>query len=285
MNENFEGMDKEKLFESFLLFQSFMNMNNTINNLAKSREGLGNGNTTVQKKAEIPLVIEKINIEIANNDKKRSDEKRNKLMNMKDRYNHIDEPERDVSSGINNIVSNSDVNNTNSARDNIITDIRPVDNDNEKFNSIVLPTTGGITIIKNNTNNNARVDNPDERPIKGISSYQTNDKLNEEVAKVTKRKTLVKLADIPSNPPILVPDSTGFKFDELPIKPATNNFLDLLEKNLANDNVADTSNKEVKKIVKKPRFKKIINISTPLPNEAKKYKYYSDNFDGNNKGI
>lgn len=80
-------------------------------------------------------------------------------------------------------------------------------------------------------------------------------------------------------------------FDDIPIKASHTNFLELFEKNLAeefniyktnkNDNTDDL-NKEGKKtaIAKRanPRFKKEINVGV-ANKETKKYKYYSDNFE------
>ena len=72
-------------------------------------------------------------------------------------------------------------------------------------------------------------------------------------------------------------------FDEMPIKSGNKNFLELLEQNLqveGNYNENNDNNTR-KKIIKHERFKKVIKVSTPDEKEAKKYKYYSQNFDKN----
>jgi hypothetical protein len=78
---------------------------------------------------------------------------------------------------------------------------------------------------------------------------------------------------------------SNYNFDDVPIKPSGINFMELLEKNLANikdgtedgDNFNTEHHENLKKKKNKPRYKKVINISKPSK-ETKKYKYYSDNF-------
>jgi len=54
------------------------------------------------------------------------------------------------------------------------------------------------------------------------------------------------------------------KFDDIPIKPSNKtNFLELLEKNLAEGQYNDNENNEKKKIIKHERFKKEIKVSAP----------------------
>lgn len=72
-------------------------------------------------------------------------------------------------------------------------------------------------------------------------------------------------------------------YDEIPIKPTHSDFMELVEKTLANDNSAVKeieTNKPVKKIVKPTYYKKEIKISKPSKNE-KKYSYYTDVLDEN----
>jgi len=74
----------------------------------------------------------------------------------------------------------------------------------------------------------------------------------------------------------------NLKFDEIPIKPAANNFLELLEKNLENaENIDDdndyTEDFQPKKRIKyEPRKKRDIKFDF---SKQKKYKYYSQKFD------
>ncbi len=74
----------------------------------------------------------------------------------------------------------------------------------------------------------------------------------------------------------------NLKFDEIPIKPAANNFLELLEKNLENNDYNDyyenEDNENKRKIKYEPRRKKEVKFD--LSNQ-KKYKYYSQKFDKN----
>lgn len=74
----------------------------------------------------------------------------------------------------------------------------------------------------------------------------------------------------------------NLKFDEIPIKPAANNFLELLEKNLENidynDNYENDDNYNKRKIKYEPRRKKEIKFDF---SNQKKYKYYSEKFDKN----
>lgn len=82
-------------------------------------------------------------------------------------------------------------------------------------------------------------------------------------------------------------------FDDIPIKSSQINFLELLEKNLAEQSelygdgsnnsskIQTNSNSEKHKSLqarKNHRFKKEITVSQPSK-DTKKYKYYSDNFD------
>ena len=73
----------------------------------------------------------------------------------------------------------------------------------------------------------------------------------------------------------------NLKFDDIPIKPATNNFLELLEKNLENENNYNdydySDNVNPKRIIKyEPRKKREIKFDF---SKQKKYKYYSQKFD------
>lgn len=70
-------------------------------------------------------------------------------------------------------------------------------------------------------------------------------------------------------------------FDDIPIKPSTNNFLELLEKNLENDEYQNYNEDTIKpssnRINKyQPRKRKEININYNAP--TKKFKYYAENF-------
>lgn len=69
-------------------------------------------------------------------------------------------------------------------------------------------------------------------------------------------------------------------FDDIPIKSKTNNFLDLLEKNLNNPEY-NAEDKVPKRIFEyKPRIKRSELLDTSNSNnQVKKYKYYSQNFD------
>ena len=74
-------------------------------------------------------------------------------------------------------------------------------------------------------------------------------------------------------------------YDEIPIKPLNVDFIELVEKSIANDNSINkdevTTNK--KKIInKRPLHKKIINVSKPSKKD-KKYSYYTDIIDENGK--
>ncbi len=76
----------------------------------------------------------------------------------------------------------------------------------------------------------------------------------------------------------------NLKFDEIPIKPAANNFLELLEKNLenleANEDFEnyDDENSNRPKIKYEPRKKREIKFDF---SKQKKYKYYAQKFDKN----
>ena len=73
--------------------------------------------------------------------------------------------------------------------------------------------------------------------------------------------------------------------DEIAVGPKCSNFLELLEKNLQNDNYQNSNyisqiDNQIGKPIKKyiPNQRKKPEISIPKKNEIKKYKYYSDNF-------
>lgn len=75
----------------------------------------------------------------------------------------------------------------------------------------------------------------------------------------------------------------NLKFDEIPIKPAANNFLELLEKNLENadaieDYDYDEDNYNKPKIRYEPRKKREVKFDF---SKQKKYKYYAQKFDKN----
>jgi hypothetical protein len=69
--------------------------------------------------------------------------------------------------------------------------------------------------------------------------------------------------------------------DDIPIIPKSNNFMDLLNKQLENASDPGEFHEPIKKVNYQPRRKRsdLINISKPT--EAKKYKYYSQNFNKN----
>ena len=72
-------------------------------------------------------------------------------------------------------------------------------------------------------------------------------------------------------------------YDDIPIKPKHSDFMELVEKTLANDSSAinpTENSRPVKKIVKPTYYKKEIKISKPSKNE-KKYTYYTDVLDEN----
>jgi hypothetical protein len=247
---NFEGIDKEKMFESFLLFQSFMNMNNTINNLhSRSRDGTGLTNTIILPR-DREFTIDHINIEIANEKRRHDEEKRNRLINQKVSTGYTYEPERDSDkrSAFTDIVNQSSV---------IDAHVKPV-------------------IVDNIEQDGVRYEDPDDRPIKGNTNYQFNDKQFMDNFVVAPRKKLVEFPVY--NDDEEPHDRCVVNIDEIVIVPKAKNFLELLERGLADDkNTGNEEEKPHKQIIKKPRFKKVINISQPT--ETKKYKYYSDNFD------
>ena len=73
-------------------------------------------------------------------------------------------------------------------------------------------------------------------------------------------------------------------FDDIPIQPRANNFLELLEKNLADDNNYDyqlNNQNIIKKNSYRPRPKRSDLLDIKPPAEVKKYKYYSQNFNKN----
>ena len=70
-------------------------------------------------------------------------------------------------------------------------------------------------------------------------------------------------------------------YDDRPIKSTNSNFIELLEKTLANEKEEDIiRNPPKKKIIKQEYKKKQINISKPSKND-KKYTYYTDFLDEN----
>ena len=73
-------------------------------------------------------------------------------------------------------------------------------------------------------------------------------------------------------------------YDDIPIKPTSTNFMELVEKSLANDNTVYNNENisPVKKKIVKTAYhqKKKINISKPSKND-KKYTYYTDLLDEN----
>ena len=74
------------------------------------------------------------------------------------------------------------------------------------------------------------------------------------------------------------PQTQPKSFDDIPIQPKAKNFYELLETNLANepDDIPQPSNK--KAIKYEPRRRRTDMIQISAPNEQKKYKYYSQNF-------
>ena len=121
-------------------------------------------------------------------------------------------------------------------------------------NSLIEPTK----IIKKNTSNQLKT-----HKLNNIENYESpsHDYNNNNIENITKTQNV----------------------DDIPIKPKSNNFLELLEQNLADSNTVyniDNSNND-KVVIKHERFKKVVNVSKPETNSTKKYKYYSQNFDKN----
>jgi centromere protein J len=76
-------------------------------------------------------------------------------------------------------------------------------------------------------------------------------------------------------------------FDDIPIKPKTTNFLELLEQNLAKEGLAVDNNYENQDSINAERIRRIResksklkknNLNLQAPSEPKKYKYYLQNF-------
>ena len=151
---------------------------------------------------------------------------------------------------------------------------------------------------KNNTQNNQIINAEENKELK-ISNKNNPEKLKNELKKeieqvkkeisnknlkiIENKKEETEEDKIKKNKnyddiPIKTFSQQTKNFDDIPIHSSSINFMELLEKNLVqNEEIENTLTIQQTKIIKKERFKKIINVSKPTEN--KKYKYYSDNFD------
>ena len=125
--------------------------------------------------------------------------------------------------------------------------------------------------------NNKNVDNIKIDEIEDIKKLTSNnDSAVIDKNKNNSKKKITNFDDIP----IKSSFNKVENFDEKPIKSSNINFIELFEKNLAeqDDKNLDLNHSEIKVNIKKTqRIKKEINITKPT--EVKKYKYYADNFD------
>jgi hypothetical protein len=154
-------------------------------------------------------------------------------------------------------------------------------NINKTENNLMIESISNINFSTNNKEKEEKEikNEPIEPTIYKTEEPQVlpNDNIQIFVKK-PKKNILQKPTIENSNPTTTVSASN---FDDIPIKPKSNNFFDLLEKELAGDYQPIEVEDKSTKIVKKGRFKKVVNVSKPT--ETKKYRYYSDNFVNNDK--
>jgi len=184
---------------------------------------------------------------------------------------------------------------------------KPERNQNNKSSFINTPLSNKLSDKNININLNALImNNNHEESYKVINKLESNDsikKIDDTLESKNRHKNLnqklkleefmpnkenmLNLNNINDNNNATENASKIDNFDDIPIKSSHSNFLELFEKNLAEEaNIYGTINKEVNNENKKPanarrnnpRFKKEIIVSAPTK-EEKKYKYYSDNFE------
>ena len=193
-------MDKEKLFETFLLFQNFINMNQNSNTHPSNMQSPINDNSTYEGKENI---VHNLN------------------SNFQEKINQVELHEENQD----NHKEQNDSNNNNLC------------NSTERFK-----TESNV-----NENNNNNINNNIDSPNRQNNEIESHEKKEGEKTETTQVK------------------STN-NYDDIQIKPANVNFMELVEKSLANDAnnyTNNPTNSTTKKKIIKPSYhqKRILNIS------------------------
>jgi hypothetical protein len=245
---NIEGdEDKEKIFENFLLFQKFMQMNKQ------------NKQEEIFKKVSSEEEIVKLE----------KPEKLEEKINHEDEIKFSEDKSIEKNENIKNQVENM---------------VEIIDKDYEKVNNIE-----NSVLMKNKLDKEPYIEhNHNQDNINQVETTELKLEISTKELKIhTKTNSSIsKKNSLQSQNTItIIPPQPLNSFDDIPIKSANLNFIELLEKNLATGNIAnddthkdekDELESKTKRRINKQRFKKVINISKP--GEVKKYKYYSDNF-------
>lgn len=216
-------MDKEKLFETFLLFQNFINMNQNSNTHPSNMQSPINDNSTYEGKENI---VHNLN------------------SHFQEKINQVELHEENQD----NHKEHNDSNNNNLC------------NSTERFKT--------ESNVNENNNNNNNINNNIDSPNRQNNEIESHEKKEGEKTETTQ----VKITN---------------NYDDIQIKPANVNFMELVEKSLANDAnnyTNNPTNSTTKKKIIKPSYhqKRILNISKPSKND-KKYSYYTDLLDENGR--
>ena len=171
--------------------------------------------------------------------------------------------------------------------------------DKNKLFETFLMFQNFITLSNNSQpqpNHNYHNEDSNKTPLPQLTSPINNEQNNDDnniVTEPLEKKELLFLSSEKNEEEHITPQKTN-NYDEIPIKISNTNFLEMVEKKLANekqyntigvvdsnlendDNILinDGSPNHKRKIIKAQRNKKIINISKPSKND-KKYTYYTD---------
>ena len=344
-NPNSLNMEKDKLFQTFILFQNFMKNMNTGQNAEQLQRSFFNEMSMQMNHSVNPT--SSLNSNILNEieiDKKKSNQLNTNTNSLHLNNTNIqnttqtEQMTNQISTQNNNISSSSktfitppileidlkvdeksSLNEIN-MKESSAKEIKPI---KSNFNNISSKKYKANIEIEENyeivlKNNHDKINNIDNEGNTSASNFLSNRDIKQDPFQLEKSKSLgrdsfgtIKTNDIKrslsksklgssryknendkGNSPGKEPSPKKVKpscnFDEIPIKPTSVNFLDLLEKNLANmesnnnDHLyEDQTNNEKRVHINKTRFKKVVNVS--VPTETKKYKYYSDNFEENSK--
>lgn len=254
--------DKEKLIEAFILFQKFMTMNQLINQNVKDNNN--------QQQVKSSPRNESRKDSIAQNKNEDSSPK-NEQVNQ--------EEQKPASSNNDNNVNNPEQ--KNEQKNQLVEDIIKEDKSIQEPKDQPLKTESKNQTIetKENKETEGREDTHENGSRKNESQKEL-PKNDFDETPIRPMKTPINFDDIPIKP------QANNAFDEMPIKGGNSNFLELLEKNLQNEDQNYPSNSGAQKPIKKftrPPPRKKIEISKPTKGEIKKYKYYSDHFQEEDK--
>lgn len=275
-------MDKEQLIESFLLFQKFMNLNMAINKNNKNDGmdlGLGiaegskeeeegeaskrlQGNKMIENEInEITIENYKENVPESQIGKEREKENKEQIDKVKD--NKKQTMEEEGKEQYDDTYKQSNRNNEGNI------------NSFNQYDQEAVNNNVDDNPIEDNANHNNNISNNNKED-------QMNSNANEQI-----EKSLSNFLSESKKPTIPIPTTIQNQYDEIPIKPLSGNFMELLEQSLQHNEQFQAPIESKKKIIKKqPQVpKKQIVISKPSKEEIKKYTYYSDNFEDEEKTI